>query len=184
MSGKFNHKNSTKVQLLNSADFDGELKEGTVLFLVASKQEVVKCEVGNLVDSLMKLSDTKGNVEKGAGRMVLVFEGWDDDKRELWDIPEVVAYFKLVNSFWSYWFHFCDTLGDNIGVVCYLLCPLKKELVDGKYLTMIKSHSELKNVLLSLFDSMNNLYEQHGFSEEENVKTSKRVIKALDKAFG
>jgi hypothetical protein len=183
VEGKTVKMEKDKIQLLNSSEFDGNLKDGSLLVLVVSKPEVLKCEVGDLVDRLMKISDNPENIKKAAGKLVLVFEGWDKDRRELCEIPEVVTYFKVVNHYWPYWFHFCETLGNTIGLVCYLLCPMERRKVNGKSVVATKTPEDLKNVIGKLFDSMNSFYAANGLSIEENKQTSDRVLGALKRAF-
>lgn len=59
---------------------------------------------------LLKLENLpKGReLAKCMGRNTFTIDGYDDDPREIWQIPEIREYFSGIEKIWSYWLFFCD----------------------------------------------------------------------------
>jgi hypothetical protein len=83
--------------------FDHCLDEYGNVAIVVSRQEVEACATGRVVAALMALTDTPERVRRFADALWLTFGGYDDDPRELWEVPEVVRYFAAVHASWPHW---------------------------------------------------------------------------------
>lgn len=79
----------------------------TVLVLAISKRFVEQSDVKDVLAFLNQLTESREAVFACRDRLVLSFEGYDYDPREIYTIPEVVQYFRLLNSEWPYWAWFC-----------------------------------------------------------------------------
>ena len=86
--------------------FDHCVDEYGNVAIVVSRQEVEGCATGRVVAALMALTDTPQRVRRFANALWLSFDGYNDDARELWEIPEVVRYFAAVHASWPHWCHF------------------------------------------------------------------------------
>lgn len=162
-------------------DFTGSFPDNSLIIAVISKEDVVSCATGVMVDRLMKLSDHKENILKGKNSLAIVFSGWDDDPRELFEIHEVRKYFAMLNSQWSYWFHFCEKFSTTLGVVLSLLAKIERSTVNGVTSAHFVDPKEIGKLIHALFDSQNILYETHGIDESINMQISKEVSDCLNK---
>ena len=112
-----------------------------------------------------------------------MFEGWDDDPRELYEIPEVRKYFFELNNQWSYWFHFCEKFSITLGLVMSLLVPLKRATIVGRSVASIIDPFYFTPAIYSLFNSLNGLYDAHNIGIEKNKEISNLVEKAIGTYF-
>lgn len=107
--------------LITSADGAREYaKDASAAILFISLAELQRGHVGDLVDRLMVFSDDSELIDAYEGAMFIVFDGFDDDPRELPDIPEVRAFFRKVDESWPFWFHFLNEV-DAVPLAVKLL---------------------------------------------------------------
>ena len=97
--------NPTLLRLRASARLSRRCQPRQGLFLI-SRHDV---ESGKTVDVLRRLrtiSDSPSLVRNLPQSIFVDFAGYDADQRELYDIPELRAFFQRVTLQWPYWAHF------------------------------------------------------------------------------
>ena len=90
--------------------------------LLISRSEV---EAGDIASVLFRLEVFVANREDAwryRGQMALVVDGYNDDPRELVDIPEVRSLLQQLEAGWPYWAHFLNQVDDSIKLM--LSCVL------------------------------------------------------------
>jgi len=136
-------------------------------------------ELGNLepvLSALLVMTRNAEAVREFAGRVELVFDGYDADPRGLHLIPEVRSFVQRLHDQFPWWFHFSSKVDSSLWVVMRCLMPLPvTETLDGRTYERI-SPEAWNQTTMSLFTSMNELYAQHGLSAEENSLTTRQVI--------
>lgn len=167
---------TTKFNLVLDENFDGIIAEDSLIIMIVPKSDVITCATGRMVDRLMKLSDNKENIFKAENALSIMFAGWDNDPRELCEIPEVRKYFFELNNQWSYWFHFCEKFTTTIGLVLSLLFPITRGILNGKSVIYLSDNDVNRVIMFSLFDSLNKLHNTHGIGIEKNKEVTNQVI--------
>ena len=164
--------------LSNGDGFAQAPLEADYVVISFSRREVEAGLIGDAVDRLMHLSDTRAVVEHYADSVAFEFTGYDDDPREIFEVPEIRAFFAAVNAQWALWWHFLDTEGPLLKTVLFLLAPVTRTSVQGQ--SGFQVDGETTSVLtLQLFDAMNALYEHHGLGREANLSMSDKVIATI-----
>jgi hypothetical protein len=100
------------------------------IYLVISREQVNECDISGPLRVLRQL---QGNPEKAVaacGRISLVIDGYNNDPRELFEIPEVRRFIKELDAMWPYWFFFLSQADDSIKVIESCLCD-SIEVVPG-----------------------------------------------------
>jgi hypothetical protein len=92
------------------------------VILMFSRQQVESCDVEEPLGLLRRLSADRHTAIEYSGRISLVFDGYNDDPRELFEIPEVRAYIKRLDQKWPYWFLFLSQADDSIKLLESCLC--------------------------------------------------------------
>lgn len=54
--------------------------------------------------------------------LTIKFEGYDDDHRELFEIPEIRTFMRALDSEFPCWFYLADLQTDTLGVITLMLC--------------------------------------------------------------
>jgi hypothetical protein len=122
------------------------------LIFRASRAEVETGRTEGILTLLRKLLNPDVAL-RARGRLILIIDGYDDDKRELYMIPEVREWIREVDREFPYWLFFMD-LGprSTLAFVMFALC--RYERVSGG--SRIPDQ-ELNQFLLARFAAMNGL---------------------------
>jgi len=80
--------------------------------LQISQEAIQNCDTSEYVTLLHGITDSLQSFEAAFQRYVLSVSGYDNDQRELYQIPEVVSFIKDLNSKLPFWLYFVNT-GDK-----------------------------------------------------------------------
>lgn len=149
--------------------------------IMITKREVLAGVIGDLVDRLMVFSEDASLARKFMGRMILTFDGYNHDARELTEIPEVVRFFVTVTEEWPYWLHFLDhDLVRSIRVaLCLYLEAEPERRTNGKVANSFDM-TAAKPRLSKLLHAMRLLHERIDLPAEDRVARLKLVDGLFD----
>jgi hypothetical protein len=153
--------------------------EPTLVIADIARHDVEAGKPGDLVDRLMVLSESKANVQRFASSLAIQFSGYDDDPRELYEIPETVAYFRQVTELWPHWFHFGAKIGDTLAVVIRQLIDGEKITAGGQTGFRVLDPNEPRHTILRLVEAMNVMYRHFDIGLDETKKMTDAVIAAI-----
>src|SRR3989337_1694677 len=104
------------------------------------------------------------------GRLLFGISGYDDDPRELYQIPEVRLWMRELDFMFPYWFYFLVRKPATMEFVTFSLC----DYVETPSGAQIKP-DVLAEFVSTHFAAMNKLCEKLGETEEEIDKLSKEI---------
>lgn len=148
------------------------------VILMFSRQRVEACDVAEQLPLLQRLTADRLSALEYCGRISLVFDGYDNDPRELFEIPEVRSYFQRLDEQWPYWFFFLSQADDSIKLLESCLCETI-EVIPG--VTSI----EIEQMELSLarhFGAMEKLREKLDLPEETCEEVAEGIISLIRNA--
>lgn len=155
-----------------------------LIVLQFDRREIEEALIGSAIDRLMSLSDDAAHVRKLANTCQLMMSGYDDDPRELYEIPEVRAFFRRIGYEWCGWLHFLEKYGTSLQVLLSLLVDMRVEhRDDGNVTAGVNDTFQLRHVLTRLFDGMNALYAMHNIPAEQNLAMTDRVMETVARDF-
>ena len=79
------------------------------IVLQISQEAIQNCDTSEYVTLLHGITGSLQSFEAAFQRYVFLISGYDDDPRELYQIPEVVSYIKDLNSKLPFWLYFVNT---------------------------------------------------------------------------
>jgi len=79
------------------------------IVLQISQENIKDCNTSEYVTLLHGATGTLQSFEVAFQRYVFLISGYDDDPRELYQIPEVVSFIKDLNSKLPFWLYFINT---------------------------------------------------------------------------
>ena len=79
------------------------------IVLQISQENIKDCNTSEYVTLLHGATGTIQSFEVAFQRYVFLISGYDDDPRELYQIPEVVSFIKDLNSKLPFWLYFINT---------------------------------------------------------------------------
>jgi hypothetical protein len=77
--------------------------------LQISQETIQNCDTSEYVTLLHGATGSLQSFEAAFQKYVLLISGYDDDQRELYQIPEVVSFIKDLNSKLPFWLYFVNT---------------------------------------------------------------------------
>lgn len=156
--------NATPMLLLTGADGLASNTEPAFVVLVITRKEVESGSIGSVLERLHVLTDTRENTLLYRESLVFQVDGYDDDPRELAEIPEVRAYFHRLAVEWPHWLWFLVRGCGAIPLLLALLCEVRMVRTKGRnavggYATEFASTTELATAMMDLFDRGNSLFD-------------------------
>lgn len=142
------------------------------VYLVLSRQQV---ESGDRKEPMAFLQHIVANPDHALefmGRVSLIVDGYNDDARELFEIPEVRCYLKALDDQWAYWFFFLSQADDSIKILEGCLCDTV-EVIPGVASVDLE---QMERYLTRHFTALNRLCETLDIPEEINQEISEGVI--------
>jgi hypothetical protein len=147
--------------------------------LLISRREIESEDPAEAVDRLHALFNTREAIWQYRGQMTLAVDGYNDDSRELVDVPEVCRFLTKLDQQWPYWAFFFNQVDDSIKLLASCLCA--SEHVGQGMVAM--DPNALRQFLLRGFAAMNSLFDEHGFPEAECEAISNGVVQIIEQAF-
>ena len=84
-------------------------QESDYTVLQIAQEAIQNCDTSEYVNMLHGATGTVQSFESVFQKYVLLISGYDDDPRELYQIPEVVSFIKDLNSKLPFWLYFVNT---------------------------------------------------------------------------
>lgn len=152
------------------------------VFLLFDRENIEALNVDPPLEALAAMAASPTAIREYAGLVDVVFDGYNNDSRELFSIPEVRVFVQALTRRFPYWLHFSSKSSDGLRVILLcLMSPANVTVVGGQSFTDLDV-KELNAVVLNLFGHMNSLYSGNGLSQLENSQTTHEVAAYL-KAF-
>jgi len=168
------------IKITNAATFHAVVADADFIVVDFSRKEVESGLTGDAIDRLMMLSDSKDHVLKFKSAISFSFNGYEHDKREVYEIPECVQFMRKVTESWPFWMHFVETRHETFLILVLLLC---KHQVVERSKGMVGASPDIKSlgvVLHQLFDGLNEMYESYELPNEMNIEITDAVLKTLN----
>jgi len=148
----------------------------SVTLIVFPRDVVERNDVAQALATLRPLAASPGQARAHRGAVEFVFEGFDDDARELHRIPAVRRFVQELDRQWPYWLYYGAKTGDTLAVI--MLCLLDGHVArrePGRVGYAIDGE-QLRAMLLRLFAGSNDLYDRLGLDEDDNARLTEEVI--------
>lgn len=151
-----------------SADALASNTEPKLVVFHISRPEIDACNIASVLERLLVLIDSPENVLLYRESVTFFVTGYDQDERELAEIPEVRAYFKRLAADWPHWLWF---LARGCGALPLLICCLcsvvvHRSHIPGIFTTEFIDPKQVQCVLLDLVGRGNALFSAMNISFE------------------
>lgn len=153
----------------------------TNLLVAIRKDGVTACDTEPLFRWQAGLLKTREMMLSKRARVEFWFEGWNEDDRELWDIPEMRHFYKktLTDGFpWIYWLQ-PDELWVGYQLLFACGCNTVSKTLGGKVHLEASGEDALTEWISASFDSLNAFTEANGISNEINRECSDNFFRFL-----
>jgi hypothetical protein len=163
--------------IFTDADGLAENTEHAVLVLDISQKEIKSGNVASTLERLMVIADNKESVYRYRESLLFQVSGYETDRRELPEIPEVRRFFSLLVKEWPHWLWFLQRGVGAIPLLLALLCRVKViRGSGGSYGTEFEDDDEWQRCLLDLFDRGNALFDAFDIPQSDVEASAESAI--------
>ena len=155
----------------------------TTLFVQLERSWIEAKDIRPALELLAPLIADAEAVRRHAGAVRLMFDGWDDDPRELWDIAQVREWFLKLTAAYPYWFVLSDRRGSALAVILNVLVGpgIAEPGVAGGPPMRRHARGAISETMRVLFMGMNTLCDRFGIPAATNSAWTREVVQALDR---
>ncbi|HNC53746.1 MAG TPA: chlororespiratory reduction 6 domain-containing protein, partial [Accumulibacter sp.] len=165
---------------LTDAEGFAHNSDEALIVLDITRHEIESGTIASALERLHVLTDSAENVRRYRESLVFQVGGYDDDPRELPEIPEVRAFFRRLAAEWPHWLWFLHRGVGAIGLLMALLCRVRVVRGSkGSFGTEFESVSELQGTLVELLDRGNALFAAYDISESEAAESATSAVDEL-----
>lgn len=157
--------------------------KGQQIFVVCDSVSISAGNLSAVLSSLKSFSSDRSSAMSAEGCVTLVFDGYDDDPRELESIPEVREWFARLFEAWPYWSFFANRIDQTVPLVLTLLLPGEQVAGEPGMVGWTFDLDELKPLLFAMFGYQNELIERLEISEDVNERASRDFLEAVQAFF-
>ena len=143
------------------------------LGVVVSRSDVESNDVSATLQTLSAVLDDATTVRRFQGRVSVSFDGFNEDRREIYEIPEIRRFCTGLDAHFPYWLYFLSTEDSSLKIMTFCLCKVEKK---GPGLVMLNG-DDLGRFLHSHFVAMNELFDRYSLDPRTNQAISDAVIK-------
>jgi hypothetical protein len=132
------------------------------------REHIKALDTKPLIDFLNMLLVDAETVRAFRGRIGFNLEGFENEKREPEDIPELRNYLRAVSAKFPYWFWFMETRSLYLKLLLYSLCDAELRTDIGSEHVLRKySRDDLAKFMTKYGRALNDLKERVGLSDTE-----------------
>jgi len=119
------------------------------------------------------------------GGFVFAVDGYNDDLREVYAVPEIRRFYAAFHKAWPYWLYFCDLNQDSLKtlVMCCLPSLAAVARAGTSRVGVQLDPMELLRFVAQDLDPMNEMCERAGLSERAIYDRTKAVFEYFDFPF-
>lgn len=151
-----------------------ELELGTDgLIAVVSRTDVESNDISTTLDALSSLLTDNATVRKFQGSVAVSFDGFNEDPREIYEIPQIRRFCTELDRYFPYWLYFLSTDDSSLKMITFCLCKVEKK---GPGLVTL-DNMDLGRFLHSHFTAMNELFDRHSLDTETNRAISENILR-------
>lgn len=178
--------------------FNDKLATAGVIFYAIDRDDIKKCNSQYFLQFIERLCVNDNLCRKVQGKLEIMIDGYNHDKRELYEIPEIRKWFKKVDKSNIAWFYFCNTISPSFGLTVYFMCMSNAKIINTQerltgyqVVDTMKakgSHPKIrvtfnpKLYIATLNNNclrLNEMTEKLGLPEEKNKQISREVTEHL-----
>ncbi len=142
------------------------------IVLVVSREEVQKLDLSSCLQVLDSLIESREKAMRFRDRVVFGVDGYNDDPRELFEIPEVRTFIRELDAKWPYWFFFLSKATDALKMIMLSLCRYQK--AGGGLIRY--DPKDVKLFLVSHFVALNRIFDRFDFDKPLNKEMSEAIF--------
>lgn len=150
---------------------------------VVTRSQVESVDTWPLRDFFERIRATKELAYRCQGKVEISFDGYDEDPRELYEIPEVRRFIAAAEPAVSSLFFFVRTVDPALTLTTFMLCQNAVSIEgrdhEGRRVFASCDLNQVKAFLNRHWVGLNEMTDWLGMSEDENRRISEAIVGSL-----
>lgn len=139
--------------VFTDADGFADNNEPAIVVLTITRKDVESRNLASAIERLHVLTDSRENVVRYRESVLFQVDGYDDDPRELTEIPEARAYFRALAAEWPHWLWFLHRHAGAVALLMAMLCEISVlRGPGGRRGTAFRDTREIHRTMLDLLE--------------------------------
>ncbi|APP82586.1 hypothetical protein P2A78_20660 [Xanthomonas perforans] len=165
--------------ILDGTPLDPSILNHDAIIFVFSRERVERGDIGDTLGQLNALSHNAENVRRFVGRVFFMFDGYNDDPRQIYQVPEARDFFAKLTAMLPLWAHYLHRDAETVGIAYLLLCQSEPFYENKQRVSVSIDMAEANSLTRRLVSSATGLHALHGLTEEESRAIIEDFIKIL-----
>ncbi|WJM76679.1 hypothetical protein QTJ10_00575 [Xanthomonas hortorum pv. vitians] len=165
--------------ILDGTPLDPSILNHDAIIFVFSRERVERGDIGDTLGQLNALSHNPENVRRFVGRVFFMFDGYNDDPRQIYQVPEARDFFAKLTAMLPLWAHYLHRDAETVGIAYLLLCQSEPFYENKQRVSVSIDMAEANSLTRRLVSSATGLHALHGLTEEESRAIIEDFIKIL-----
>lgn len=155
------------------------------IVMAIDRKEVENLDTSKIRDSFDRLRSTKELAFEAQGKVEFVFLGYKQDRRALFEIPEVRAYIYQLDRQLPELFFFARTKKPSDTLTTFLFCQAQVSRVavqrpEGMMINFQVKQEDLADFLIRHFPELNSMTRWVGMNADENRVITNSILECLN----
>ncbi|MEO9885457.1 MAG: DUF4365 and DUF1817 domain-containing protein [Balneola sp.] len=173
-------------QLQAQWEMNKKMIESHIIWLAVDKSEIEEENYSGFTTLLKRITASNELIKELKGKLSFAIFGYEDDKRELYQIEEVRTWIKEVIplfKYWAYFLYMTEETKDMLGLRILQVCSIDLEEIEFdkerngfKVIHDMEQNIELMN---QLFLWLNEFSDKYGIQEPTIFEQSMKVAKIM-----
>lgn len=142
------------------------------------KSDIFSMKLDSIHNVIDKLSKSKEKLVKARNTLDLCFPEYDNDKREIYEIPEIMNWLEYTVSCNIPWFYFLNYDVNSVGLklLMHAQCAKINSYKQMDRHLILYDKFTVRNFFIRNFDILNKFTEKNNINEEINKEISDGII--------
>lgn len=176
--------NSEKIAL--SWQVNNTLDESDFGVYVVHKDDVLACDFSGLKNVIVRLSRNRESLLRNRGTLEVLIAGYDEDPREVYEIPEIRHWYSESINAGIPWFYFLGEHANGMGltVLLFSTCDIEVKFEkSGDTYVEIADVEQIVEWLNKNYNNLNKFTEDKDIPSEINKEMSERAYSLVSGHF-
>lgn len=170
--------NAIHLDIATALDLQHNTQPALVLLQISS-QEIHTANIAPALERLHALADTAESARLYRNSLFFVVQGYDDDPRELCEVPQVRAFFARLAQEWPHWLWFLARDTGTVALLFSLLCSVRVHRSGKQTAIEFPSREELAACIEDLAGRSEAFYAGFGISNDEYASSLQSALREL-----
>lgn len=178
-------------QLQAQWEMNKKMIESHIIWLAVDKSEIKEKNYTGFTTLLKRITASNELIKELKGKLSFVIFGYEDDKRELYQIEEVRNWIKEIIplfKYWAYFLYMTEETKNMIGLRILQLCSIDLEEVEfdkeRNVYNIIHDTEQSVELMNQLFLWLNEFSDKYGIKEstvfDQSMKVAKIMVRITD----